>query len=637
MTAPLLGVVARAEAEEYRRFFRPAPRMSIVEWADAYRYLASESSAEPGKYLSSRAPYQREPMEVMSDPSVGTVVFMWASQMGKSLLFENAIAYTIDSRPRPMLMVQPTVEFAEQFSKERFVPMVRVTPKLHGLISEAKSRDSNNTIRYKMFPGGFLAFVGSNAPAGLAGRPIGTVFADEIDRYDDSAGTEGDAIELAERRMANFADGQIFKASTPVLKDTSRIVPAYEGGDQRRYYVPCPFCGERQVLLWGKKGLPYGLRWEPDRPQTAAYQCASCGKLIEEKYKSWMLATENGAEWRREAPANPYPSFFINGLYSPFGRSTWAHHAAKFLEVRGDPPKLQSFVNTVLCEPWEEQGERIEPNALLSRLEDLGTGAPLGSAVITAAIDVQSDRLEYRVWAWGRGEESWLLRVEQILGDPGTAAPWEAVTLLRRETFKHPGGSSLRISCTMVDTGFHTAAAYAYCRRFASENVCAAKGVEGDGIHLLGKPSRQSNAKVIVYPIGTHAAKELFLLSQIRVEVGKPGSVHLPDWITVAELEQLTSEKRVSRPFRGRYKRAWVVVPGRRENHGLDCRVLCMAGLHRLGPNVVRNLGAAVDALAPKSAEENAEIVEIDPRSDEEKFRGTIRRPRIGFVDDWRY
>jgi phage terminase large subunit GpA-like protein len=576
---------------------RPAA-LSVTEWADAYRFLASEASAEPGRFSSARTPYMREPMEVIGDPKASRVVLMFAAQLGKTTLLENVIGHAIQCQPRPMLMIQPTLEAAEQWSKERFAGMARETPSLRALVTEARSRSTSNTLRMKLFPHGYLAIVGSNAPAGLAGRAIALVLADEIDRWEPSAGSEGDALALAARRLATFEGGKLVLTSTPGNKDESRIAQEYDKGDARLFWVPCPHCGHFQTLQFGGPSMAFGLKWDEGKPETAQYLCESCAALIDEKEKPGMLAR---GEWRASEPTHPYPSFFLNGLYSPFPGNTWAHIARDFLAGKDNPEKLKVFVTTQLAEPWEEPGERIESHALLARLEHYKAPVPMKVGLLTAGVDVQDDRLEMRVWGWGAGEESWLVRAEIIPGDPGTPHPWRELDHLRRQPLQHESGATLGIACTFVDSGgHHTSQVYAYCRERAHEGVCACKGMVGDGVHLCGKPSYAGAARVALYPVGTHQAKERFLRSQLRIPVGQPGSVHLPEDVDVEELEQLTAEKLVSRFVKGRVKKEW--IPLRARGEALDCRVYAMAALYRLGPQVIGQLGARAAELAAAAA-----------------------------------
>src|SRR5688572_13278153 len=275
--------------------------MTVSEWADKYRELSMEGSAEHGKYRVSRAPYQKEPMDVVHAANSSTVVLKWASQLGKTEIINNIIGFFIDHDPTLILMVQPTIEYAESWSKEKFSPMVRDTGRLTGKVVEAKSRSSGNTILHKTFPGGNLAIIGANAPAGLAGRARRLVCLDEIDRYPDSAGGEGDPIALAERRAETFWNAIIFKTSTPTLKGFSKIDKEYEETDKRMWFCKCPKCSFSQTLKWSQ------VQWPKDLPEEACYVCENCHAELSDSERRWMVL---GGSWIATDPSKRQRGYF---------------------------------------------------------------------------------------------------------------------------------------------------------------------------------------------------------------------------------------------------------------------------------------------------------------------------------------
>lgn len=160
---------------------KPPPDLTLSQWADRYRKLSPEASAAPGQWHTDNAPYQRGVMDAISDPHVRQVVFMGCAQTGKTDGFIlNPIGYYMKYRPAPMMVIQPTVNLGESFSKDRLATMIRDTPALHGLVDD-KSRRGGCTIMKKNFPGGQLQIVGANAPTDLRGRPIKILLADEVD------------------------------------------------------------------------------------------------------------------------------------------------------------------------------------------------------------------------------------------------------------------------------------------------------------------------------------------------------------------------------------------------------------------------------------------------------------------------
>ncbi len=259
----------------------PPPDIPVSQWADENRRLSSESAAERGEWRTDRAPYQRAIMDALSpNHPCEQVVLMSGAQLGKTSILENFIGYIIDLDPGPVLLVQPREADCEAFSKDRLAPMLRDCTSLHGKIADARSRDSNNTILHKKFTGGSITMSAASSPAGLAMRSIRYCLLDEVDRYPASAGTEGDPVNLAITRTANFWNRKIVLCSTPTVKGASRIEASWLGSSQQMYWVPCPHCGTHQVLRWAN------VEWPDGDPDKAQYRCEHCGQMIGEHQKS---------------------------------------------------------------------------------------------------------------------------------------------------------------------------------------------------------------------------------------------------------------------------------------------------------------------------------------------------------------
>lgn len=591
--------------------FRPPVRMSGTQWSDAFRYLSPESSAVPGKFDSGRAPYQREMLDAICDPMGGRVALMLASQLGKTELVNNAIGQRMHVRPGPMLVLQPTLEMAEAWSKDRLAPMIRDTPVLRRLVKDPRARDSGNTLLHKNFTGGHLTVVGANSPAGLASRPIRDVFCDEVDRYPASAGAEGDPVSLAFRRTATFGNASHILISTPTIKGLSRIEKAFLESDQRHYYVPCPHCGEYQTLVWGGRDVAYGMKWEHEKPDTAYYVCRENGCEIEEMYKPQMLLR---GEWRPHNPGATSRGYFLPGYYSPFDGARWGKLVAEFLEVKHDPIRLRTFVNTVLCETWEDAGEQVEAHALMERMEDPWPAqCPAGVGALVRTVDTQGDRLETAVWGFGEGEEAWPIEHEIIPGDPGipegsNGSPWNVLAAIvdQPRGYRHESGTMLHPYVTGIDVGGHHAKnVYAFTRNRQHLRVYALHGSTiGQGVPLLGKPTRNNSAKAILYSVGVFTAKEAIMARLAKIREPGPGYVHIAAWMDGEHLSQLTAEKLVTKIVGGRPKRLWIKTRDR--NEFLDLFAYALGMLHVLGVGTVRNLGAHAKDLMTKAAEKAA-------------------------------
>ncbi|NDF12504.1 MAG: phage terminase large subunit family protein, partial [Proteobacteria bacterium] len=566
----------------------------MSQWADNYRQLSSEASAEPGKWYTERAPYQREMMDAVNDATVETVVIMSSAQVGKTEILNNIIGYHIHLDPSPILLLQPTLEMAEAWSKDRLAPMLRDTETLRGLVKDPRSRDSGNTLLYKRFPGGHITMAGANSPASLASRPIRIVLGDEVDRYPVSAGTEGDPVSLAKKRTTTFWNRKLILTSTPTTKGASRIETAFEQSDQRHYHVPCPHCGEYQVLKWAQ------VKWESGeqghKPDTAHYICEHNGCVIAESDRAKM---NKMGRWVAEKPFTDIAGFHINELYSPW--VSLAQMVTDFLRAKALPETLKTWVNTSLGEPWEEDGETLDADILLQRKESWGDDAPEPVVLATAGVDVQGDRLEVEVKGWGVGEECWSLDYRVIYGDPAQDNVWNELDAYLLKPIRSKLGVQLNIACVCIDSGgHHTQMVYEFCSKRAVRGVFAIKGVSQAAKPLVGRPTRNNRYKMRLYPVGTDTAKEV-IYSRLRVTEPGAGYFHFPLERDREYFLQLTAEKQVVRFTKGVAKREWIKTRSR--NEALDCTVYALAAFKLLNPNLTQ-LAEDIESI-PRSVPEN--------------------------------
>lgn len=595
---------------------KPPPKLTISEWADLERRLSPEASSEPGHWNTDRAPYQRGVMDAMSDPRIETVVFMSGAQVGKTEVLLNAIGFYICHDPAPILVLQPTLAMGQAFSKDRLAPMIRDTPALVGKVKDARARDANNTTLHKGFPGGHITVAGSNSPSSLASRPIRVVLADEIDRYPSSAGSEGDPVSLAKKRSATFHNRKLVLTSTPTIRGSSRIEAAFEESDQRRYFVPCPDCGEKHFLKWQQ------VRWPEGKPDEAVYCCESCGSVWDDVTR--QRAIQRG-EWMATGSGHyKTAGFHLSGLYSPW--TPLGDAARDFLEAKKLPEQLRVWVNTFLGETWEDQGEQIEDSSIADRREDWGDQLPDEVVLITAGVDVQDDRFELEVVGWGRDEETWSLDYQVIYGDPSAPAVWNELDDYLKQTFAHPKGVDLPIRATCIDSGGHyTSAVYNFVRPREARRVFAIKGMGGEGKALVGRPSKNNIGKIRLFPIGVDTAKEL-IYGRLKIEEPGPGFCHFPESRDDEYFRQLTAEKIVTKYSAGRAKRAWIKTRAR--NEALDVRVYAVAAYALLNTNLNR-LAARFEKQQAAPAPEPEQINRQPHRA---------RRPQRsqGFVNSWR-
>lgn len=625
--------------QAWRDGLLPDPALTVSEWADRHRVLSPRASAEPGRYRTDRTPYMRAIMDAMSPAHpVRRVVFMKAAQVGATEAGNNWIGYVIHHAPGPMLAVQPTVELAKRFSRQRLDPLIEESPALRQRVKPARSRDAGNTMLSKEFPAGLLVITGANSAVGLRSMPARYLFLDEVDAYPPSADEEGDPVALAEARTRTFSwRAKAFLASTPTLAGLSRIEREYEASDQRRYFVPCPHCKDTQWLKFER------LHWDKGKPETAHYLCASCDGRIEEHHKTAMLQS---GEWRPTAEAQDPGTigFHISALYSPVGWFSWENIARLWEAATTDEAK-RSFKNSVLGETWIETGEAPDWQRLYERRETWQIGTvPGGALFLTAGADVQKDRIEVDVWAWGRGLESWLVDHVVVEGGPEQAETWEKLGLLLDRTWLHAHGIRLGLAKLAIDTGYEAPAVYAWARKAGHAQVAPVKGVHGfnraapvagpthvdvtEGGKKLRRGARLWTVAVATFKSETYRYLRLSTPTDEEIAAGAKfaaGYLHLPRGTEAEWIKQLVGEQLVTvKTKRGFSRLEWQKL--RERNEALDCRVYAraaawIAGADRWTEAMWRDLEEQV-GLSGETADDQS----ADPETPAENVAGVIRR-----------
>ena len=582
-------------AEQYRsaymRGLQPDPELWIDQWADEYMRIPRDTgAAEPGPYRTERTPYAREPMRCLSPTHPAKrVVTKVASQMMKTQIALNWIGGCIHMAPANILMLLPSLGLAKRVSG-RVDKTIKATPVLRDRVAGSRSRDSRNTLDTKEFEGGTLFATTAGSAANLAEVSARFIYGDEVDRWDVDVDNEGDPIELAETRGTTFGrNAKFYFSSSPTIKGVSRIEDLFQQGDQRHYYVPCPHCGEQQVLEWTN------LKWADDF-SWAGYLCCNseCGALIEEHHKGQMLA--NG-EWRAHAEGDGETvSFTLSALYMPPGWLAWVDLAKQYAKAqlaasRGDLEPMQVFYNTRLAQVWDSAQEMTKASELKARAEEYRLGTvPTGALILTAAVDTQGDRLELLVIGWGEGLERWVVDHQVIQGNPADERTWAALDERLKARYRHSSGVELAICATAVDSGrHHTDEVYQFCRLRRWRNVFAIKGASKPGRPVIAqRPSKvdvtwkgtTEKQGAELWMIGTDTAKD-WIYNRYPLHDG-PGALHFSIDLANDFYDQCVAERKITRYVKGHKRIEWVKGKADR-NEGLDLLVYNLAMAHYLG------------------------------------------------------
>ena len=625
--------------EERRIAFAPPPILKVSEWADAKRIVPSYSAA-PGRWVTEKTPYLREIMDCFSDPAINRVVFMKCARIGATEAGLNVIGYFIEQDPSPIFIVQPTVDDAKDFSKEQLTPTIEETEVLRERVASASSRDSGNTLLAKIFPGGALYLVGANSPRGFRRRTARVIVVEEVDGYPPSAGTEGDQVKLAERRADTFQHrAKVYINSTPTLKGLSRIEDQFAKSDQRRYFVACPDCGHEQTLVWPN------LKWDYGRPDTAAYMCAGCGVLIPEREKFGMIA--NG-QWVRTAPEWSTAGFHISALYSPW--VSWRKLVEEWLDAQGDVRKLQVFVNTALGETWEDRGGGLDPDHMWANRREPYTIVPMAAGALTCGADIQHDRAELIVRAWGAGEESWLVERVILFGDPTTDKFWDDVDLALAKEYVHESGVAMRIIATAIDAGDNYERVLRYCAPRFRRGVFAIKGGSQPTAPFIPKrPTRNNKHRCPLFVLGVNQGMAL-MMGRLKITGEAAESLaqykyHFNLGADRDYFEQLTTPK----AERKQIERLWTVVytsPDHKRVEVADCELYALAALYlgNLRDALAKRAKALAERVTAATAPDPAPIEQSEAFTEQDvptpplppKPKWVPGRGRGGFTKRWR-
>lgn len=614
---------------------KPPEDLTVSQWADKNRRLTSESSAEVGKWRTSRTPYMFDILDSFTDPLIEHIVVVAASQVGKSETINNMVGYCIDQDPGPILLIQPTIDDVKRYSEMRIAPMIRETRCLKRKVADPKSRDAANTKRQKSFPGGVLVMTGSNVAHDLSSMPIRYVFGDERDRWATSAGSEGDPWELAVARTRTFYNKKMVEVSTPTVKGASAIENSYNLGTMERWKTQCPHCGEYVELTFDNIRFEYDAAENGDKKifhiSEIFYVCPECGGISDEH-----TMKSQPAKWVATVPEarkhHKTRSFWLTAWVSPW--ATWESIILQFLQAGTDSAKLQVVYNTQFGELWEERGDMATEDDVMARREVYEAEVPDGVLLLTCGVDTQDDRLEYEVVGHQRFGETWGIKKGVILGRPDTEEVWERLDEVLSHKYKFKSGVSLQISLTFIDEGGHfTQEVRQHCLARQYDHVFAIKGANRPDIPYTAPPKKQKivvNGKVIgqvwVYEIGVNAGKQK-IVDNLRVQSPGANYCHFPlrDDYGKQFFKQLMSEHLAYVP-KLKHPWQWQKIPGHERNEAFDIRNYNLAACEILSPDwdtIEQKLRTA------KPGEENASI----PMK--EKKAKPRKRKKSEFYDEW--
>lgn len=579
-----------------------SPLSDLDVWADKYRILPRETSSEYGQWRTQRFPFLRRPMKCMSPSSIAReIVCMKGAQLGFTELGITWILYSAACDPGPMGYVQKIKEDIEDFSKQKLKPSIDACPAVYYTLGEGRPRGYTNKYNNKSYPGGFVLLGPATSTGFLKSKSWGRAFMDEEDEYPLNVNNQGSPRLILKKRMVNFPGSKLVRVSTPVLDELSTIKDGFNLGSQEQYYVPCPYCNpkgidtqymfliEWETIKWGKE-----IDDQTGDPVDVWCECPQCGgRIDEEKYKTWMLdhgdwfSTKNPKDPDKPLPRYrvgdvPNPSFRIPSFYSPWGFYSWhdaVHEFHEYLRTR-DRNLLQVFINQTCARTFSLEGGEVDHTGLYKRREVYASKhedfeVPEGGLCLTAGVDVQDDRIEVEVVAWGELEENWSVDYKVIPGDTqkmgdnhlmlpnGQPSVWRLLDEYLFKRFNHSSGNDMAIEFTMIDCGHRTQEVHLFCRPREARRIYPCRGKFGFGSGYVKRIKRRHEEyKTWDYIVYVDELKTK-TYDMLKISEVGPGYCHFPiaDAYDTKHFVQLTSERRKVRTVRGQKQLFW-------EQHG---------------------------------------------------------------------
>lgn len=614
MLHPETAAAIKAAVRMGLESLRAEPPQRLGDWAADHFKLAGESSHQKGAWIAWSL--QLGILDFMSDDRIEEFDVMKSKRVGYTKMLTAFVAYNIAHRRRKQAIWQPTDDDRDSYVKSEIDPILDPDTGVPAINAARKrGNGAEDTLKLKLFRDSVLHLLGGKAARAYRRITVAVSILDEWSKFAQSVEGSGDPGGLAKGRLEGAPYPKFVGGSTPLLKGLCHVERACENTEGMvRFHIDCPHCGVEHPLMWGGKKVAHGFKWERGKPETVRHVCPHClepttqadylrvgGMPAPGTWVCERTGKRYGMDrvWRDSAgmPCSPPRSLGLHvwAAYSP--QRGWPSIVKEFEEAlasleKGDTGPMQLFVNETLGETWELQGQRSDEHALQARAEPYRlTIVPKGGLVLTAGVDVQRNRWEITVWAWGRGMESWVVDVIVIEGNPAVEEDWEQVTShLQRRYAQEWHGGTLGLSAISIDSSDQTQAVYNWVTK-AQHLLPRLRAIKGDGAesaNILGPSSMQevnwrgkkTPKGIKLWRVGVDAAKDL-LLGQL--EIAKPGAgcVHFSDELPREFYEQLTAEQRVLSKINGRDAYRW--VKRRPRNEQLDNRNYALHAAYGLG------------------------------------------------------
>lgn len=617
---------------------RKKPRLLPSTWAEQNRYL--KKGPVPGPWRNKRNPAMIGIVDSLAVPSVRVIVLMKGVQTGATDAVFNFLGREADYSigTDSALVVLADEKSVKKHSENRLQPMIDCSASLRQL----KSPKADDTGIYKIrLQNGFVIEIGwATSETSLASESYRIVILDEYDKYRSMVNAKE-----AESRAKTFEDRgkKIVKLSNP-SEEGGPIHAALEECDIIcDYHIPCPHCGELQVMQWdnfrwpGQITLDGEVTAEPKtirRTRSAWYECSSCSGRWDDHLRNSAL---DKGTW---LPRHPVDHPYAIGYWLPAWLSKFvpiSEIVAQWLEAQDSPELLRAWYNKQAGLPFStiEADEVTDAGLLHGRKyrwwpDNATWRVPQRACLLIGSVDTQDNRLEVKMVALGRGMETWVLDRYIIHGSPSDESTLQQLDEYLNRSWEHESGARLNVAAVGVDTGGHfTKVMYAWLRQRLGKRYFGIKGSSDHRAPLTrwSLPSRKQRRQIPLLFLNTCIIKN-DIHSAYKLEEHGPRYIHFPDHLDFHYFEQLASEKPVDqRDKRGNKVRYWITKKPNGRNEALDLLVYVYGVAHYLNPDwqALENTIARQDKV--KNSGET--VIEKPVQSLKTSRRG-------GFVKGWK-
>lgn len=625
-TAPPYADADALVASVLAATFRPAPPVDLVAWTES-TIVFGDDEPMPGPYSFDQFPFFRPIMQALGPEDPARVVTLKKSaQIGGTVLADAFLLGWLDQCPSQLMCVHPTLPQARKWVFGKVKPKVRNSQKLQAILSFDNPKDAKVTeLLFERLDGrGSVMATGANSAASLSQHTIKAQVQDDLSKWENN--DAGDPETQADNRSKAYEDAKIFKVSTPLEEGACRISRAFDSGTQEHWHVPCPHCHELQPLEWAwmQRNIDAALASGQPASAGAYFSCQHCGSDIHERDRAWMVDPANGARMvaHNHNPAAGQRSFYIWAAYAPL--ESWGRIAEAYATAKGDMAKERTFLNDGVGLTFKIAGDAPDFNKLKERgdanpVARRGTVAP-GHYFLFAGVDVQENRVEVGIWAFGpnlrRQPVDHIIIAGSIAGNDEADVKRQLDGVLQ-QSWPDFWGKPMQIKHLAIDVGYERAKVMDWVLRHPPSRVSAIVGARSDHAPAVGMAQtretapggKRVQAQRIVYEVGGGALKA-YLYGDLRK--GDPlqrGHVALGQGFGLDWYDQLTSEVRTEvENKRGQKQYQWVRLKGRR-NEVLDCAVYAhwcaeVNGWKRTSDDAWATIAQALDGPAdPDQAE----------------------------------